>query len=334
MPITAGIIGYGRHGQFLLERCRQIDGIEIRSIYRRNQDACAEAAKRFGVTAARSYQEILSDRGIDAVFITSPSSVHREHCEAALAAGKHVFLEKPLASTLKDAEAIAACSEKHPRQVLMVDYCERFNPAFIDAKEIVRSGQIGELRVIQSSRLSPLHLNNPRWDLGALDVSVHNVDLICWFMDATPTAVSARSAQVNAELPIHDNSWITLEFAGGRHAEDFISWVSMDRWLMPVAHPEFMLLGTKGFYQVDLTRRTGTLYQGEYARYIDDVLLGASGEYLSTVSYAIWHFMRAVNRGGPSPVTARDAVRTLRLVLAARESIGQQGKRITISETE
>src|SRR5262245_33545000 len=110
MPITAGIIGYGRHGQFLLERCRQMDGIEIRSIYRRNQEAGAEAARRFGVTLARTYQEILDDRSINAVFITSPSTVHREHCEAAQASGKHVFLEKPIASTLKDAEAIAACA--------------------------------------------------------------------------------------------------------------------------------------------------------------------------------------------------------------------------------
>lgn len=334
MSITAGIIGFGRHGEFLLERCQRMDGIEIRSIYRRNQDAAAQAARRFGVVAARSYQEILDDRSINAVFITSPSKVHREHCEAALTSGKHVFLEKPIASTLEDAKAIAVCAERHPRQLLMVDYCERFNPAFIDAKEVVRSGQIGELRVIQSSRLSPLHLNNPHWELGTLDVAVHNVDLICWMMDATPRAVSARSAQVNSSLPIQDNAWITLEFGGGRHAEDFISWIAMDRYLMPVSYPGFLLLGTKGFYQVDLSRRTGTLYQGEYTRYIDDVLLGASQEYLSTVSYAIWHFVRAASRGEPTPVSAGDAVRTLRLVLAARESIAQGGRKMMMSDME
>jgi predicted dehydrogenase len=114
-------------------------------------------------------------------------------------------------------------------------------------------------------------------------------------------------AEFNPNLPIDDNAWITLEFENGRHAEDFISWVPMDRYLMPVAHPKFLLLGTKGFYQVDLTRRTGTLYQGEFARYIDDVLLGASEEYLSTVSYTIWHFVRAVTRGQPSPVPAASA---------------------------
>jgi UDP-N-acetylglucosamine 3-dehydrogenase len=310
-----------------------MDGIEVRAIYRRNRDLAAQAAQQFGVKAAASYQEILDDRSIDAVFITSPSEVHREHCEAALAAGKHVFLEKPIASTLKDATAIAAAAKKSDK-VLMVDYCERFNPAFIDAKQIVSSGQIGELRVVHSKRLSPLHLNNPKWELGTLDVAVHNIDLICWMMDAAPTAVSARSAKVNPNLPIDDNAWITLEFENGRHAEDFISWVPMDRYLMPVAHPKFLLLGTKGFYQVDLTRRTGTLYQGEFARYIDDVLLGASEEYLSTVSYTIWHFVRAVTRGQPSPVPADDAVRTLRLLLAARESINNDGKKIPISSVE
>jgi len=107
-----------------------------------------------------------------------------------------------------------------------------------------------------------------------------------------------------------------------------------------VAHPQFLLLGTKGFYQVDLARRTGTLYQGEYTRYIDDVLLGASEEYLSTVSYAIWHFVRAASRaatspgGAASPVPARDALRTLRILLSARESIANGGKKVSLSDVE
>ena len=331
--LTAGIIGFGRHGQFLLETCRRIGGIEVRSIFRRNQEAAAKAAQQFGVVAAKSYQEILADPKINAVFITSPSEVHREHCEAALASGKHVFLEKPIASTMEDAAAIADCAEKS-NKVLMVDYCERFNPAFLDARKVVRDGQVGELRVIHSTRLSPLHLNNPKWELGALDVSVHNIDLICWLMDATPSAVSARSAKVNPDLPIHDNAWISLEFPGGRHAEDTIAWVSMDNYLMPVAHPTFLLLGTQGFYQVDLARRAGTLYQGKFTRYIDDVLLGGSEEYLSTIAYSVWHFAKAVARGGPSPVSARDALRTLRILLAARDSIASDGKKIQLSASE
>jgi predicted dehydrogenase len=329
MALQVGIIGFGEHGRFLLEACRQVGGIEVRSVYRRNFAAAAEAARRYGVRAAKSYQEVLVDPAVDAVFVTGPSEAHREHCEAALAAGKHVLVEKPLADTPEDAAALVAAAARSDR-VLMVDHCERFDPAFLDARHVVANGQIGELRVVHSTRLSPLHLNNPAWHLGVLDTAVHNLDLICWLLDGEPTAVAARSARVNPDLAIDDNVWISLAFPGGRHAEDHIAWVPMDRYLMPVAHPRFLLLGTRGFYQVDLWRRAGLLYQGEYARYADDVLLGVSGEYLATMAYSVWHFARAVERGGPSPVPAADAHRALRIALAARESLTAAGKAVPL----
>jgi UDP-N-acetylglucosamine 3-dehydrogenase len=329
MPLTVGIIGYGEHGHFLLEACRRMSGIRVRSIYRRSMEAAQEAASKYGVIAARSYQELLADPQIQAVFITSPSQVHREHLVASLEAGKHVLIEKPLADSLEDAKAIVAAVKKTDR-VVMVDHCERFDPAFLDAKQVVASGRIGELRAISCSRLSPLHLNNPAWKMGVLDTAVHNFDLICWYMDAVPTQICARSARVNQNLKIDDHAWISLQFEGGRHAEDHIAWLAMDNYLMPVAHPRFLLHGTKGFYQVDLTRRSGLLYDGQCSRYTDDVLLGLSEEYLATMAYTVWHFMRAVERGGPSPMPASAALLASRLAMAAGESIAAGGKWIAI----
>ncbi|MBI1917853.1 MAG: Gfo/Idh/MocA family oxidoreductase [Planctomycetes bacterium] len=331
MSLSVGIIGFGQQGQFLLEVCRRVGGIEVRSVYRPDLEACTEAARRYGIRATASYQEILADSAIDAVFVTSPSEAHREHCEAALAAGKHVLVEKPLADTPQDAAAIAAAAAQSDR-LLMVDHCERFDPAFLDARHAIATGQVGELRVVHSTRLSPLHLNNPAWQMGVLDTAVHNLDLICWLMDAAPESVSARSAHVNPDLAIDDNVWVSLHFSGGRHAEDHIAWVPMEHYLMPVAHPRFLLLGTRGFYQVDLWRRAGMLYQGQHTRYADDVLLGVSGEYLSTLAYSVWHFARAVARGGPSPVPAADAYRALRVALAARESLAAGGTAVVLKD--
>jgi predicted dehydrogenase len=333
MPLSVGIIGVGEHGRYLLEACQRIGGIEVRSIYRRNAAAAAEAARHYGVVAARSYAEILNDPAIDAVFITSPSEAHREHCEAALAAGKHVLLEKPLADTVEDADAILAAARQSDR-VVMVDHCERFDPAFIEARDAVASGQIGELRVVHSTRLSPLHLNKTTWKLGVLDTAVHNLDLICWLMDAAPVAVSARAARVSPNVRIDDNVWVSLEFAGGRRAEDHIAWVPMERYLLPVAQPRFVLLGTRGFYQIDLWHRAGTLYQGEFTRHTDDVLRGSHEGYLSTMAYSVWHFAQAVARGGPSPMPITEAHRALRIALAARASIAAGGARIPLSSAE
>jgi predicted dehydrogenase len=106
----------------------------------------------------------------------------------------------------------------------------------------------------------------------------------------------------------------------------------MERYLMPVAHPRFLLLGTRGFYQVDLWRRAGQLYQDQHTRYADDVLLGVSDEYLSTLAYSVWHFARAVARGGPSPMPAADACRALRVALAACESLAAGGIAVSTAE--
>lgn len=316
MSLRVGIIGFGGQGRFLLDTCRRLGDIEVRSVY----DPVIRAPD---VRAVGTYEEILTDAAVDAVFIASPAQAHREQCEAALAAGKHVFVEKPLADTAQGAAAIVAAARCD--RILMVDHCERFNPAFLDARHVVESGQIGELRVVDSTRLSPLHLNNPDWPMGVLDTAVHNLDLICWLMDAAPSAVAARSARVNPGLAIDDNIWVSLDFPGGRHAEDHIAWVPMENYLMPVAHPRFLFLGTNGFYQVDLWRRSGLLYQGQCSRYTDDVLLGVSGEYLAAVAASVWHFVRAVARGGPSPVPASDAYRALLVADAAQRSLASGG---------
>src|SRR5262245_59911802 len=112
MSLSVGIIGFGQQGQFLLETCRRIGGIEVRLVYRPELEEGAEVAQPYGVRAVGSYQEILADPTIEAVFVTSPSEVHAEHCKAALAAGKHVLVEKPLADTLEDAAAIVAAAAR------------------------------------------------------------------------------------------------------------------------------------------------------------------------------------------------------------------------------
>lgn len=329
MSLNVGIIGFGEHGHFLTQACRRVSGVEVRSIFRRDLAAAEEAAARLGVIAARSAEEMLADPAIDAVMVASPAGSHRAYCEQALLAGKHVLVEKPLADTLEDGQAIVSAAQRSDR-ILMVNHCERFNPAFIDAKRVVQDGRIGELRALYSTRLSPLHLNNPTWKLGVMDTAVHNLDLACWLMEAAPVRVSARAARVHPESGIDDCVWISMEFPGGRRAEDHIAWVPMDRYLMPVAHPRFVLLGSGGFYQVDLWRRAGMLYQGECSRYMDDVLLGESEEYFSTMAHSVLRFLQAVREGRPSPMPACQALNALRVALAARESIKRNGAEVTL----
>ena len=333
MSLSVGLIGCGRHGEYLLQACRRIVEVEVRSIYDLDRRAAATTAARFGVAAADSCEELLTDRSIDAVLVATPPEAHREQCLAALANGKHVFVEKPLADSMEAAHAITAAAEASDRLV-MVDHCERFDPAFIDAKHIAETGRIGELRAVSSTRLSPLHLNNTQWRLGVLTTAVHNLDLICWLMESVPTAVSARTCRVNPDLKIYDNVWISLEFPGGRRAEDHIAWLPMEQYILPVAHPRFLIMGTDGFYHVDLWHRAGMLYRNGVTRYTDDVLLGASKAYLATMSQAVLRFVQAVARGEQSPVPASVGLAAVRIALAGRASVEADGARVSLEDVD
>src|SRR5262249_22011182 len=142
----------------------------VAGVYDRDPGRTAAHAARAGVRAYWSSEELLADPAADAVLLATPASAHRDGVAAALAAGKHVFVEKPLADTVADARAIAAASAGHPGLVVQVGFCERFNLQYIEAKRAVP--QLGRIRAVQSSRVAPLGLSDPAWGLGPLDTAV------------------------------------------------------------------------------------------------------------------------------------------------------------------
>ena len=114
---------------------------------------------------------MLGDAQVHAVVIATGSDSHRVIAAEALAAGKDIFVEKPLAATLADAEWIADATRRAGR-CGQAGFCERFNPQYMEAKNAVRTGVLGELRSIQTSRIAPYGFGNTSWPLGVLDTAV------------------------------------------------------------------------------------------------------------------------------------------------------------------
>ncbi len=107
-------------------------------------DAARDFARRFGFARGTSdWRDVMADPAVDVVSITTPNGLHRVMAEAALAAGKHVWLEKPMAPTLRDAEAMAALAGRHPDKVTLLGYNYLRSPAFQAAVKMVRNGKIG-----------------------------------------------------------------------------------------------------------------------------------------------------------------------------------------------
>src|SRR5437868_5433827 len=159
------ICGLGNIGKVHLENLRSLRGCSVVGLFDRHRKELEQLSASLGIRAYASGDEVFADPDSDAVVVATPSGSHREFVLRALDAGKHVFVEKPLAGTLADAEAIVAAKLKRDR-VVQAGFCERFNVNYMEARRAVLGGQLGRIRAIQSSRTAPYALSNPLWDLG------------------------------------------------------------------------------------------------------------------------------------------------------------------------
>lgn len=149
-PLGVALIGTGFMGKCHAMAWRNVSAVFGGAHHRLEvlSDATADSAARFSrqFGFARStdrWEEAVTDPKVDAVSITAPNGMHRPMAEAALKAGKHVWLEKPMALTLGDAEAMAASAEAHPAQVTILGYNYLRSPAFQAARNMIRDGVIG-----------------------------------------------------------------------------------------------------------------------------------------------------------------------------------------------
>lgn len=332
MTIGLGFIGVGNHGRHHLHEFSRLPGCTLRLVADLNADHAAAACHDFpGVTAATA-ELLCASPDIGAVVICTPAESHRALVELALAHGKHVLVEKPLAHNPADAWAIAALAAKHSDRTFMVGHCERFDRAYLDARRAVDDGEVGTPRFISASRLSPLHLNSRDWRLGPLDTAVHDIDLMLWLMGDRPISVSARAVERSAGTG-WDHVTYDIRFAGGALAQGHIGWVDFKSSypLTANAHPRLFLDGTGGSLTVNLWQRPVAVHNSAANRYFwaDDVVTGY-GDYSTVVTAADAAFLRAIVTGGPSPMPASAAALALEVAHAAWQSAGTDGRSVTL----
>ncbi|MEP6533681.1 MAG: Gfo/Idh/MocA family oxidoreductase [Bryobacteraceae bacterium] len=320
------IIGLGNIGRVHLDNLQSLRGCRVAGVF----DVQAPASDP-GVFVYPSLAALLQDPAAVAVVIATPSDTHAELTERALAAGKHVFVEKPLAGTLQDAKRITDAARQHPSRVVQAGFCERFNVNYLEARRAVLAGSLGELRAIQTSRVAPYGMSNPAWEMGVLDTAVHNLDLILWLKQAAPVSVLARGARVYPESISPDAVTTVLTFADGSIAVDHIAWMQDGGFpLNQCARSRMTLQGSDGYFEIDLTDRPSAIRTKDGYRAIDSVIIGAP-EYAGCLKLQFEYFLRSVEEGAPVLAPVEDALLTERVALAALESL-RSGREVHLAE--
>jgi predicted dehydrogenase len=201
-PLQCVIFGLGNRGMALGKLAQSFAGVEIGWVVDQSEGRIAEALKLFGndVRGTTDILEPLADSSVDIVIVAVPDHLHRSVAEPAFRAGKHVFLEKPLATTAADAGAILA-AWRHSGRVLQLGYVLRQAPFYSAIRSLVREGVLGSVRIASlSEQLEVRHGASfmRRWHSqsihsGGLLVhkACHDLDIICWLLDGRPRAVSS-----------------------------------------------------------------------------------------------------------------------------------------------
>jgi predicted dehydrogenase len=222
-PIRVAVVGLGYWGPNLVRNFHEVPGAEVAWVCDQDERALDPMRRRYpAVRCTTSYEEVLADESVDAVAIATPVSTHRALAMAALEAGKHAFVEKPLAASSAEAEELIALADDRSR-VLMPGHTFLYSPPVNLVRDLIQSGELGEIYFISTSRVNlGLHQKDVSvaWDLGP-----HDFSILRYWLDETPAYVSALARScVMPDTP--DVAFINLDFASGPVAHVELAWLA------------------------------------------------------------------------------------------------------------
>jgi len=222
-PLRVAVVGLGYWGPNLVRNLHEVEDAEVAWICDLDTNALEVIGRRYpAVKRTTSFDEVLADATVDAIAIATPVTTHAPLATAALEAGKHVFVEKPLAASSDEAAALLELADEKGL-TLMPGHTFLYSPAVNMVAEMIRSGELGDIYFISTSRVNlGLHQKDVSvaWDLGP-----HDFSILRYWLDETPSHVSAlaRSCVLN-DTP--DVAFINLEFASGPVAHVEIAWLA------------------------------------------------------------------------------------------------------------
>lgn len=326
-PINVACLGMGWWSDVLADAIKRSDKLNIVACYTRSEQKRNAFAKKYACVAAPSYEAILADKNIDAIINTTPNSVHAETTIAAARAGKHVFLDKPVANTVADGRALTEACRK-AGVVLGMGYQRRREGHFRWIKQQIDAGVFGKLVNAESNisrdRLGKIDLSSWRYQASGmpggvmLQIGIHYVDVLTYLMGPVK-AVSGRCAQLVLPGDNPDVASLILEHENGALSTVNASYAS-----------------TSEYYLMNIYGKDASAY---YDLHMGLRCLKRGGEKptlvvtpkIDTFVDELEEFAAAVRGQGAPEVDGEKAVVSLAVMRAGIRS-AQQGRRVEVAE--
>jgi predicted dehydrogenase len=314
--LSVGVVGLGYWGPNLARNFHALPDATLVWCCDASPDARDRTAPMVpGTRMTDRIEDLLEDETLDAIVLATPVPTHAEMAVRVLEAGKHCFVEKPLAQSVVDAERAVAAAERSGR-TLMVGHLLEYHPGVRKLKELVDSGELGEMYYVYGNRLNLGKIRadeNALWSLGAHDISV-----LLHLVDEEPSELAARG-ECYVRPGVEDVVFCFLRFPSGVSAHLHLS------WLDPHKERRFTVVGSKRMATFDDMATEGkltiydkgfdenTLSYGEYLMRSGDIFSPriASGEPLRAECE---HFVAAIKDGAPPRSDGHSGLRVVRVL--------------------
>ena len=331
-PARVGVVGLGYWGPNLARNFDRLPGSELAWICDTSGEALERWAPSFpGARTSTDVGELLDDGALDAVVVATHVPAHADIAVMALEAGKHCFVEKPLAQSAEDAERVVDAAAAADR-VLMVGHLLEYHPGVELLKQIADSGELGDIRYVYSNRLNLGKLRpdeNALWSLGAHDVSV-----LMWLAGEEPYECRAVGESYMRD-GVEDVVFCYLRFPSGLAAHLHLS------WLDPHKERRFTVVGSKKmatFDDMELERKVTVYDKGfdqDFASYGE--YIARSGEIRSPrvsneepLRTECEHFLARIADGAEPRSGGESGLRVVRVLEALQRSLEESRRAATV----
>jgi predicted dehydrogenase len=292
-----------------------------------------------------SFEAVLADPTVEAVVIATPVQTHFDLALAALQAGKHVLVEKPLAQTTRQCQTLIAAAATQ-KVILMAGHVFLYNAAVRKVKEYIESGELGEIYYVYSQRLN---LGIIRQDVNALwNFAPHDLSIINYWLGAAPESVTARGYSY-LQPGIEDVVFITLDFPGGIGANVHISWLDPNkvRRMTVVGSHKMVVYDDVSadakvmVYDRGFTKKPNDSSLGRYESFGEFQLLLRAGDiiipkidFVEPLKLECSHFIECIKSGNNPLSDGYDGLRVVQVLEAAQQSLKKRTELAIKIETQ
>lgn len=315
--LKAAVIGVGSMGRNHARVYREMDNVDLVAVEDRNPQTAAKAGRDFSVPHYSDFAKMLDECKPDLVTLAVPTSLHYEVALDLMARGIHVLVEKPIASTLEQGEAMIEAAKKNG-VVLAVGHIERFNPAAMELCRRLREGMAGRIYKIHAERLSPYPSRIQ--DAGVvIDLASHDIDMLRYLMNEDITRLYGETLRtINSDREDMFNG--VMRFRGGAIGVLDVNWIT------PTKVRRVTITGARGMFRCDLLSQELYFYENEVGPSQWDALsvlrgvsegniLGIRIQRHEPLAAELTDFVNAIRNDRQPTVTGYDGLETLRLAL-------------------